>query len=189
MRCPSHPLARRVLDEVYGARGGRNSILPNAVVGFNALIPTHSSYSAKVEESSGDDTPGTQTNEHKSHPPLPPTTAKGVCSQLLNSEQMHMSQTSPETHATTVYVLNGEDKREMFSVPTCQFKYEAPVSLVINDRRRTIRIVRQSQHKGVTVDVRSSDVLAALLRQPKGPGKNSTNVEVVTAVLRKWTVV
>jgi len=188
IRCPSHPLARRVLEEVYykntsGARGSpghRHCTRSNVVVGFDASIP-HAS-AAKSTSC--------------------PTRAREVCIQLL-SPSPPRSTTRTSSNPPAVHVLNGEDKREQFSHVTCEFGAEASVSLIVDDASRTIRILKRLGADGTDShpDVCSATVMRALLKTPpqlpvspaKGekedPSAASAAARVVTAVLQRWRAV
>jgi tRNA A37 threonylcarbamoyladenosine synthetase subunit TsaC/SUA5/YrdC len=85
---------------------------------------------------------------------------------------------SPTTHttalATRTNVLNGEDTRELFSVPTCQYK-ECKHSLWIDASNFTVYIVGISE----------SSVRRVIL--PKQ--QNTLQNRVVNAVLTRWKIV
>lgn len=192
IRCPSHPLARRVLEEVYykntnGARGSpghRHCTRSNVVVGFDASIP-HASASK---------TSCTCTSC--------PTRAREVCIQLLSPSSPRSTKIT-SSKPPAVHVLNGEDKREQFSHVTCEFGAEASVSLIVDDASRTIRILKRLGADGTDShpDVCSATVMRALLKTPpqlpvspaKGekedPSAASAAARVVTAVLQRWRAV
>lgn len=95
------------------------------------------------------------------------------------------SQCLDEEH--TVHVLNGEDKRELFSVPTCQYGGPCKHSLWIDESCRTVYI------RGGAKDVMKKDsVIRALLAgntSPVDDEKLKNRNRVMTAVVRKWRVV
>ena len=167
MRCPSHPLARRILSEVYeekevkrkqSPRKGRNRI-PGAVMGFSASILNS---------------------------PNQPYSCKDVCSNLISIPLKENS----STIKPTVHVMNGEDRREMFFVPAGQYKQNSTVSLVIDTPNRTVHIIRddaeQNKESG-GFDVRGDDVIRALHFAPKNQHSTVTS-RAITSVLHKWKV-
>ncbi len=171
MRCPSHPLARRILAEVYGERDTKTPLkahqrIPGAVVGFNASISGQSSSSL-------------------------PLLCKNVCTSLL-SIQDHFKFPFQKEYKPTVHVMNGEDRREMFFVPPCQYGQSSAVSLVVNALSRTITIIRNESSlnsKKVSEDfeLRAKDVARALLHQ-NGDESGSVKSRAITAVMHKWRV-
>merc|ERR1719491_2075826 len=130
-RCPSHPLANRILTEAYvnkSMKSKRGHEKKNDLRRLQGAIFGSSSCS-----------------RHHTH--RQPRTAMDVCTNLL-SHQHH--KTEEEVKRQTVYVLNGEDKREIFHVPACQFSSTESVSLVINCISRTVSIIRDGPYnKGI----------------------------------------
>jgi hypothetical protein len=106
-----------------------------------------------------------------------------------------------------IYVVDGEDTRESFSVPTCQYGEIHPVSLVIDGDNRTIRLIRRSSvtvpSKGAGDEgplvVSKATVRRALLNPTSfrsldiGAEKKRDNTDtidrVISAVLSRWTIV
>lgn len=220
VRCPSHPLARRVLEEVYYkkadayfdttpgpraslglAEGRRHCTRSNVVVGFDASIPNadHATVTTATPEVDVSATP---------------TKAKEVCVQLLSpsaSREKAPGGLLPKEASLTkdalprVHVLNGEDKRELFSHVTCEFGADASVALIVDDASRTIRIVKRLDPNGTDrhPDVCSATVIRALLRTTPQPsaftpakgekqdptGALSSGTRVITAVLQRWKAV
>lgn len=90
---------------------------------------------------------------------------------------------------TTIHVLNGEDKRELFSVPTCQCK-PLSGSLWIDDTSRTIYI-RGNKTDDVT-DILSENSVKRAVRclspSPTEDERLKNRNRVITAVLCKWRV-
>jgi hypothetical protein len=178
MRCPSHPLARRVLAEVYGEQNGKKSQtpkrrqrIPGAVVGFNASIPIPNTTSL-------------------------PFSCKDVCSSLLSVQDDHgltPSTSNVQNQKPVVHVMNGEDRREMFFVPTCQYGQSSSVSLVIDASNRRVFILRDkayylnSQKVKDDFDLQVEDVIRALHQEGQNePG--SVKSKAITAVMHKWKV-
>ncbi len=169
MRCPSHPLARRVLSEVYEnkdasksppTRKGRNRI-PGAVMGFSASILDNGSRSYSC---------------------------KDVCSNLISIKNQNHS---PPCTKPVVHVMNGEDRREMFCVPAGQYSQNSEISMVIDTPNRTVHIIQKTQEKANEVKtefaVGVNDVVKALLFQPKAQHSTVTS-RAITSVLHKWNV-
>merc|ERR1712038_182824 len=167
MRCPSHPLARRILAEVHGGEAGPKALkkahqrIAGAVVGFNASIPGQNSSSL-------------------------PFLCRDVCTSLLSIEDKW------KDYKPTVHVMNGEDRREMFFVPPCQYGKSSSVSLVIDAPNRTIAILRDksrlhSKEVSEEFELRVEDVVRALLFH-KGDELGSVKTKAITAVMHKWKV-
>lgn len=222
IRCPSHPLARRCLEEVYyknadadahadlstrtsaspgSARGRRHCTKSSVVIGFNASIPS-------ADDDSAVETP---TSVSKPGASATPTKAKEVCVQLLSpsaSRKKAACGTPPKEPSLAkdtipaVHVLNGEDRRELFSHATCEFGPDAFVALIVDDERRTIRIIKRLDPNGIDryTNVCTATVIRALLRTspqltPLSPAKGekqdpavaaSAGARVITAVLGRW---
>lgn len=178
-RCPSHPLANRILTEAYISRtmkGKRGHEMKNDVRRLQGAIFGSSSCS-------------------RHHAYRQPRTAMDVCTNLLLNQQHKSEQ---EVKKKTVYVLNGEDKREIFHVPACQFSSTESVSLVINCVNRTVSIIRDGpSHKGVnhggetlrdsSVGITVENVQQALHVCKTGEDKKLKS-KIVASVMRRWTV-
>lgn len=205
IRCPSHPLARRCLEEVYyknaeaalptgpraspgsAARGHRHCTRSSVVIGFDASIPT-------ADPSSATKTP---TSVAKPSASATPTKAKEVCVQLLSpsaSRKKAACGSPPKEPSLTkdtipaVHVLNGEDRREPFSHATCEFGPDAFVALIVDDEARTIRIVKRLDSNGIDrhANVCAAAVIRALLRTsprvtPLSPAKGEMQDPAVAA--------
>jgi hypothetical protein len=111
-----------------------------------------------------------------------------------------------------IYVVDGEDTRESFSVPTCQYGEIHPVSLVIDGENRTIHLIHrrsssataplkgaaEESDKGPLV-ISKATVRRALLNPAsfrsldvsteKKVDNNDTIDRVIGAALSRWTVV
>jgi len=187
IRCPSHPLARRCLEEVYYknagganaaagpraspslAAGHRHCTRSTVVVGFDASIPNADRAGAAAASAA--------VAAPKPWAPATPTKAKEVCVHLLtpSASRPKAASGSPPKEASharepqqpVVHVLNGEDRREPFSHVTCEFGADAFVALIVDDESRTIRIVKRLDASGTDrhPDVRRATVIRALLRR------------------------
>ena len=201
MRCPSHPLARRVLSEVYGATSSSSSRMRRvAVVGHSAHVP---SGAGEVQLATA------------------PIKAREVCASLLSLPSF--AEDVDRSHPPVVHVLNGEDKREIFAVPTCQFGDVNKFSILMDDSSRTVFLMKRRDENTacstpVEVDVKGEspgcghnitckDITRALLKplssmtevkissvssvtRAKGKGVlEPVSLRVVNAVISRWTVV
>ena len=204
MRCPSHPLARRALEEVYSRKkqrqqhqasagsgtsscGGRRN-RSRVVVGFNAKSSTWTAC---------------------------PISAKEVSSQL-NGDTINLCPHEAEGTTAFIDVLNGEDEQEMFMAPTCQYGKGACVSLVVDDDAKTIHIVPPTQPKSIEgkkqevgeqakmskkSNISSKDISRALKTSPRAAIEIGNSYEdvaadaekvasrVISVVLSRWKCV
>jgi hypothetical protein len=99
------------------------------------------------------------------------------------------------------YVLNGEDQRELFAVPTCQYEAPSPVSLWIDDTTRTIFIVGSKSETAKHPELTESSVQRALWSVSNPPSPTTTTTcavvsesssqkqRIIAGVLRKWSVI
>lgn len=174
IRCPSHPLARRVLDEVYNNSDlQKNAVvsskknrqrIPGAVLGYDASLNGSSSL-----------------------------TCRDVCVGLLSTPKTH-SKVSDNSSRPTVYVMNGEIRKEIFSVSPGQFAKSSLISLAIDAPNRKVLLLRNKSHQNYIkeigdCDIRVNDVRRALLcYQGKNDEPGSVKTKVITAVMNKWQV-
>jgi hypothetical protein len=103
---------------------------------------------------------------------------------------------SDSTTAVTA-VLNGEERRERFAVPTCQHGQPWTESIWIDTDRRLIRLVKPAHHRyspdsvaaGVTptTGVVTDTMLMQALRSDKQPKTNKERI--IQAVMLKWKIV
>ncbi len=83
-----------------------------------------------------------------------------------------------------ISVLQGEEQREVFSVPTCAFGRECAVSLYMDSIHRIIYIVGSKQETMVSI---SPGIIQKLLLHMENP--HDIKQRVLCAVLKKWKVV
>lgn len=269
MSCPSHPLARKILNETYSVVGGEKTIsdsqplLSRLTSSLRSVTPCskvfHPSESADtlVSFSSFDEDDRTSRNgasvpyhfRGTSRPstrsgvavvgrvvPAPPpddqvSHLKGCTSSLTDTTNLACMGTGGSTTSSDVvkvmssaignkndegggqiYVVDGEDTRESFSVPTCQYGEIHPVSLVIDGENRTIHLIHrrsssatvpskgaaEESDKGPLV-ISKATVRRALLNPAsfrsldvsteKKVDNNDTIDRVISAVLSRWAVV
>ena len=97
------------------------------------------------------------------------TTARDVC-------------TSSSSSTKSLHVLFGEDKRELFSVPTCHFGRQCGVSLWIDAHDKTVHICGDSREDMVHVSIPTiQNVLLGV--------STDTRTRLIAAVLLKWKIV
>lgn len=184
MRCPSHPLAQRVLAEAY-----RSKVVPtdgNEKVKMNSIQGAVVGISPHLKESKG-----VRSNSY-------PVTAEIVCDNLASPSLVDAIKKQPET---TIHVLNGEATDECFSVPSCQFANAPSTSLIIDSPSRTVFIRREKNLSQTSSDERSpndtcrlfhisnQDVLNALHQVTRQPNEVSVKLRVIDAIMQKWSVI
>ena len=172
IRCPSHPLARKILSTSYGKINEKSdNRLKGGIIGMNAISST--------------------TAHSKARPNL---TCKDVCLNLQSAEISGVNNDVTNMEKPLIHVVNGEDWREQFNVPPCQFGFLPSISLVIDTPRRNVILLCEKNHSDessqVTVtsgfDVTVKDVKRALHHFDN---KNSSiKNRAVAAVMSKWNV-
>jgi tRNA A37 threonylcarbamoyladenosine synthetase subunit TsaC/SUA5/YrdC len=198
MQCPSHPLPRRILNEVYRASTGP----PPA--------DSRSQSSGSLASMSSDENVdcGTKANQGKASSCGPGrarssiavvgcmvSSVKGpgaVTAKEVKDAVAALSQ--KENEPGRVFVLDGEDTHESFSVPTCQYGGPHPVSILVDGENRTIHLVRRQSTEGKKTAPTKDSIYRALRNAvPHGAGKDtkghtSSIDRVITAVLSRWKV-
>ena len=177
MRCPSHPLTRRLLANAYSSgniphdkSAVRKKPLRGAVVGISPQLHVSK---------------GTRSNSN-------PVTAEIVRENLASPQH---TDTADEQPKATIHVLNGEDTKECFSVPSCQFADSPSASMIIDSPTRTVFIRRErklpqaSPNERSPSDVTAQDVLDVLHQITRQPDEGSAKLRVIDAIMQKWTVV
>ena len=163
MRCPSHPIARKILAETYGRKeGNRKHRLKGAIIGMDSL------------------------------PSKPSVTCKDACTNLLSTDITGMDW-DMTMEKPVIHVVNGEDRHELFSVPPCQFGALPSVSLVVDAPRRNVILLRVKSHltndsqpaDASDFDVKVEDVKRALSQSSV---HTSVKGRVIGAVMSKWNV-
>lgn len=123
-----------------------------------------------------------------------PRTAMEVCTNIIANPP---HKTNKEAERETVYVLNGEDKREIFHVPACQFSNAESISLVINNLNRTVSIIRDGSSKLLSQGDRNSKsssfgLTVRGVQQAIHVCKSDCDLKlkskIVASVMRKWKV-
>ncbi|EEC44839.1 predicted protein [Phaeodactylum tricornutum CCAP 1055/1] len=118
----------------------------------------------------------------------PCTAAMNVASRLFEEHDENNSRPWPSA------VLNGEERREIFAVPTCEHGRVWPISLWIDASRRLVTI--RGQDPGVnstTMPLSPQNVMSSLYstshRRNSGLSDKSMKELLIQAVVRKWKVV
>mmetsp|Transcript_14386 Transcript_14386/g.33235 ORF Transcript_14386/g.33235 Transcript_14386/m.33235 type:complete len:274 (+) Transcript_14386:235-1056(+) len=106
------------------------------------------------------------------------TKASDVCTHFLSQPCREKQE--------KVYVLNGEDRCELFTVPTCQYKKPCATSLWIHDADRTVYMRGEKDDQYPTTD---RELLKAISSRPRGEGDNRHRDRVIAVVLRRWKIV
>jgi hypothetical protein len=233
MRCPSHPLTRRVLCAAYTSaqstrkslpsqeskgesspsRANVSKVLKGAIVGFSSVTPQFSSppkdqiiNNQNLLTSSLPSFLMNSVDVCKSLESVPVSSLDDTQKSISFDSNGFQSGSAPTSLSQTVHVLNGEDQREMFNVPTCQYGQSPSVALVVDCSTRTVHILKdvpkevdstrqsgvQNQHYYNSFNVTVGDVTRALrhIKQEKENGKSgSVKMKVIATVLAKWNVV
>ena len=171
IRCPSHPLAQCILKEA--------KVPIFAITAYNSdtskpllqAVHVRDMYSDRI----GD------TNDSNSTELL--SDNENVLIRDMDEYESSLSSTS----LLPMYVLNGEDKREIFTVSTCELAGESTV-IKIDETRNAVIILREG------VGPSKEHLKRALYRLPTSStsngGKISSSQLITTALLRKkWKVV
>lgn len=157
MRCPSHPIARKILLDTYGQKDGDlTSRLKGAVIGI------HSS-SRKLQ------------------------TCEDVCADLKSIENTQINGDRTRDKPV-IHVVNGDDRREQFSVPPCEFGDLSSVSLVIDTPNRTVFLLRDESKSAQVSDpfeIKIADVKRALSQITD---HKNVKLRAIAAVMGKWDV-
>jgi hypothetical protein len=114
------------------------------------------------------------------------------------AQVIHQSEAATSSSSSIAAVLQGEERREMFVVPTCEYAAPWPAEVYIHGPpHRTVTIVYRPTNcvgsSGV-LQQKQEDILqetASLVRAALHPTKKPTTVKegMILAVLRKWKVV
>ncbi len=174
MRCPSHPISRRVLSEAYGQIEEKK---PSRLKGAIVAVDNFDSIGASSGKKQNLVSCGHVCKNTRSSDAYGDVDKCAVKRPILN-------------------VINGENNYEAFYVPPCNFSKLSSVSLVIDAPRRTIILLRHkpqnSRKKTAACDskfeVKVEDVVRALCpAQPEDI--ESIKSSTIAAVMCKWMVV
>lgn len=114
--------------------------------------------------------------------PRTPSSRNGTSSPNKNNQEAFC--TRARQVASRMAVLDGEDCREVFHVPTCEYGRPCESSIWLDGRQRVITV------QSASPDICSQDMVRAALRHPASK-KSCTKKErmLVQAILSKWKVV
>lgn len=146
IHCPAHPLSRKILHEVYC--GPSSSISPNSRGGRPrcSIAVIGGVVSGKENTESTFIDPSLTSPSSATTTPKLATSSKQVANTMIQSPSAHTSDSNTATGLNDhIYVLDGEDTRESFSVPPCQFQCPHPTSLVIDGDDRTIYLLHNGR--------------------------------------------
>jgi len=227
MQCPSHPLPRKILNEVY--RGTSLSNSPPISVSQHPSSDSLGSVSSADDNLSGE----SKSTQYKASSPKNgrvhsniavvgcmvhtlkssannrandgATTAKDVDKIMTDFVRSAPSINQHEGSQDGIYIVDGEDNRESFSVPTCQYGKPHPDSLVIDGDNRTIHLMRRGpiakgSARGTTKEaLLTKKIVYRALLEPvslanrqtfikKKKGDDTSIDRVITAVLSRWKI-
>ena len=181
MRCPSHPLSQKILKQIYHGPS------PPTVA------PSQSTESL-VSISSMDDSNGSKNNSRPRSRSIAVVGCEVPAGSSINSSATAADvdkAMSTKKKDGNVFIVNGEDNREMFSVPTCQYGKSHPISLVIDGDNKTIHLIRHAKDEASPVT--KDSVYRALIKpdtnKKEKKGDTSSIDRVISAVLSRWKIV
>jgi len=189
MRCPSHPLSQKILKEIYHCPSSRLNTSPPTVA------PSQSTESL-VSISSMDDSNGSKNNSRPRSRSIAVVgcevpTGSSINNSATTAADVDKVMSTKKKEDGSVFIVNGEDNREMFSVPTCQYGKSHPISLVIDGDNKTIRLIRHA--KDGASPVTKDSVYRALIKpdtnNKEKKGDTSSIDRVISAVLSRWKIV
>ena len=197
-RCPSHPLSVKVLRHISHATRSKSSStatspskeggsITSTSTNRKVLISSPVVASASLMASSSPGHQGKKKSIPKKGCPLS-LHAKDVAQQM--SVQFQPKESSSTSSLPRVQILHGEEKREMFTVPTCQFQDEWMECWVIQSTRTLIirgKSRRQIPSLGTLLRINSSSSPSAMTSPPTSP-RSSHNSRVVRSVLGQWKI-
>jgi len=96
-----------------------------------------------------------------------------------------VAHSSPGGSICPAAVLNGEERKEIFAVPTCEHEKPWPVSLWVDGNTRSITIVGKQPENTSVMPFMASHIRQALRQVPKS---KSVKDRMIQAVLCKWNV-
>jgi len=112
-----------------------------------------------------------------------------------NNADVYVTAADQVKDSATTTVLNGEERREIFCVPTCEHGQPCQISLWMDADRRTVRVQRNHHRKPSTERMSPDSVMndtiseSALLQSLRGPKPKNAVERVIQAVLLKWKVI
>ncbi|KAL9188012.1 hypothetical protein ACHAXT_006390 [Thalassiosira profunda] len=228
--CPSHPLPRKILNEVYCGPAVPSGSQPpvshspscDSLASMGDSSPLKGAASKKGRFRSGVAVVGCvvpgPTSSADADAKHPPPVSINVATSAADVGKAAAEKAAKLEKSGRLFVVDGEDNREIFSVPPCQHG-PSPVSLVIDEENRIIRVLRnrhateaKESTKGAAKETLvSRDTVYRALLTPASPrngrsmsftggppspnaiheirGGSTNKVDrVITAVLSRWKV-
>ena len=221
MQCPSHPLSRKILNEAY--RGAARPKVSHSESADSLASASSADENACAQRGVASSSPSRGGGGNRARSvgvavvglaaPAPPTadgsTAPWGATTAEDVSRAMASAVGRDGSGGRVFVVDGEDNRESFSVPTCQYGELHPVSLIVDGDSRTVHLIRRggapvaredaadASCEGAILSVAS--VQRALLKpaasfhsldaitEKRGDGSGTID-RVITAVLSRWKI-
>ena len=214
MRCPSHPLPRKILTEVYHSPARLNT--------FSSTVSHSPSTESLLSMTSMDDgSSNTKSNRARSSIAVvgrmvsgnnKSATSSNASTGVISASDVYdaMSSRIQPTSSSAdeqedngkLFIVDGEDNHERFSVPTCQYGKPHPVSLIIDGDNKTIHLIHHDSSDKEAFITRDS-IYRALVKPANNTGQSfmskdttikekkgdTTSIDrVITAVLSRWKI-
>lgn len=145
LRCPCHPLSMKVARQFYQQQQLTSTTQDhhNSNDGCAAKTISNSNNVMLVGRALA------ATSFHHEAPSEDDVAQPRVSREFVTEARQAVLGTIPFAYAasdsdTTVSILNGEEQRELFSVPTCEYGQPVPVSLWVDGAKRTVVISRST---------------------------------------------
>ena len=189
LRCACHPLTVKVCKEFYHHQLLQQQPSPPPSPGLQPKTPPDSSPNLSRSASSSSILSVLSASQVLVGSPL--LRGNNSTSYVTTADQV-------TGDSSTFSVLNGEERREVFAVPTCELGQPCPVSVWIDADSRTVRVQRNHRRRpskermspdsvmGGGGDLVSESALAQSLRGVTRP-KNAVE-RIIQVVLLKWKV-
>lgn len=206
LRCPSHPLSRKILNEIYhnparlNTSPSTDSIISMSSLDNSSCGNSRVRSSIAVVGSRVHGLPSTSGSLNSHHV----TTAADVGQSMAAMMQSSSLGSNRQENKARLFIVDGEDNRESFSVPTCQYGKPHHVSLAIDGDNKTIYLIRHDTeahgiskavvHRALTTPVTSSSDTGLFSLKPqatatkKGDAAARSIDRVITAVLSRWKI-
>ncbi|KAL3809363.1 hypothetical protein ACHAXA_004366 [Cyclostephanos tholiformis] len=205
MQCPSHPLSRKILNEAY--RGGGH---PRPKVSHSESSESLASLASSMGNNIRARTVSVAV-VGRAVPATPSADGNAAAPGATTAEEVDRSMSSAvfdHKSGGRIVIVDGEDNRECFSVPTCQYGELHPVSLLVDGDNRTIHLIRRGDASVTRNDMadgindgtilNETSVRRALLKpasfhsldaiiEKKGDVTGTIN-RVITAALSNWKI-
>jgi len=156
IHCPAHPLSRKILHEVYCGPSNINSISFSTIASRTSRGGRPRCSIAVI----GGVVPGMEDSDSNFIDPSPTSSSRNFATssvQVANTMIKSSSAHTPDSNTATglndhICILDGEETRESFSVPPCQFQCPHPTSIFINGDDRTIYLLHNERQSHSPID-------------------------------------